>query len=36
MEHDAEGDMSADSQTQRKNDPLAYHVNQLGMDGREG
>lgn len=37
MQHDAEGDMAPHAQTQSKNDPLAHHVNQLGMqpDGRK-
>lgn len=37
MQHDAEGDMASNAQAQRKNDPLAHHVNQPGKepDGRE-
>lgn len=35
MQHDAEGDMAPDAQTQSKNDPLAHHVNQLGMQPDE-
>jgi len=31
MQHDAEGNMTPDAQTQSKNDPLAHHVNQLGV-----
>ena len=31
MQHDAEGDMASDAQTQSKNNPLAHHVNQLGL-----
>jgi hypothetical protein len=31
MQHDAEGDMASDTQTQSKNNPLAHHVNQLGL-----
>lgn len=35
MQHDAEGDMAPDAQTQSKNDPLAHHVNQLGVHRAE-
>ena len=32
MQHDAEGYMSSDAQTQSKNDPLAHHVKQLSAE----
>lgn len=37
MQHDAEGEMASDAQTQSKDNPLAHHVNQLGLkpDGKE-
>jgi hypothetical protein len=31
MQHDAEGDMASDPQAQSKNNPLAHHVNKLGL-----
>ena len=37
MQHDAEGKMASDAQTQSKDNPFTHHVNQLGLkpDGKE-
>jgi hypothetical protein len=35
MQHDAKGDMPSDTQAQSKNNPLAHHVNQLGLRPEE-
>lgn len=31
MQHDAQGDMASDAQTESKNYPLPHHVNQPGL-----
>ena len=35
MQHDAEGDMAPDAQTESKNNPLAHHMNPLGLEPNE-